>query len=85
MAVRSHFWADFAPRLRRHDLIDGIMERLGLDALVAISRGEGFIPARASCRNCHCVGACREWFLEVPEPAAEFHPNSGFFARLKGR
>jgi Family of unknown function (DUF6455) len=85
MTVRSHSWANLASRLRRYQLMDAMLDRLGIDTLAAIRQGEAFIQARAHCRTCHCVGACRDWFLEDQETPAEFCPNAGLFAKLVSR
>jgi hypothetical protein len=86
MAPRSS-WADFALALRRQRLMDDMMLVQHVDILAAIRDGDGesFVRARASCRNCICEGACRDWFLEGSDTPADFCPNLGFFASLKRR
>ena len=82
MAPRSS-WADFALALRRQRLMDDMMLVQHVDILAAMRDGQGFVRARANCRNCTCEAACRDWFLEGSDTPAEFCPNLGFFTSLK--
>jgi hypothetical protein len=70
--------------LRKQRLMDDMMVVQHVDLVAAVREGQGFVRARANCRNCTCEGACRDWFLEGPEAPAEFCPNLNFFASLKG-
>ena len=83
MAPRSQSWADFAQKLRKQRLMDEMMLVQHVDILAAVRQGQGFVRARANCRNCACEGACRDWFLEASGTPAEFCPNLEFFAALK--
>jgi hypothetical protein len=80
----SHAWADFALSLQKQRLMDDMMLVQHVDILAAISDGQNFVRARANCRACACEAACRDWFLEGAETPAQFCPNVGFFASLKG-
>jgi hypothetical protein len=73
----------FAGVLRRHELMDEMIEAQGVDLLTAVRAGEDFVRARDNCRKCQCEGACREWFLEKSDTPAEFCPNVEFFGALK--
>jgi hypothetical protein len=63
--------------------MDEMMERQGVELIAAVRAGEGFVKARANCRDCKDEGACRDWFLEGSGEPAEFCPNTEFFAALK--
>ena len=77
-------WPMFAKVLRRHALMDEMMQTSGVDAPTAVRAGNGFVKARARCRDCTHEGDCRTWFLEGggAEPA-EFCPNAEFFHTCK--
>lgn len=83
MAAHPRSWPIFAGALRRHELMDEMMEKQGVDILAAVGAGDAFVQARANCRACACESACRDWFLEEPGGLAEFCPNLDFFAALK--
>lgn len=83
MAAHSHLWPMFAQVLRRHDLMDEMMEKQCVDVLAAVRTGDAFVRARANCRDCTCEGACRDWLLAEPGSPAEFCPNLEFFTALK--
>lgn len=76
-------WPQFARALRKQALMDEMMETQGVDLIAAVRAGEGFVKARANCRDCKDEGACRSWFLEGSGEPVEFCPNSAFFAALK--
>ena len=59
------------------------METQGVDLLAAVRAGDGFVKARANCRDCKDEAACRAWFLERSGEPAEFCPNAAFFTSLK--
>jgi hypothetical protein len=63
--------------------MDDMMEAQGVDLVAAVRAGEGFVKARANCRECKDEAACRAWFLEQHGEPAEFCPNAAFFAALK--
>ena len=73
----------FARALRRQALMDEMMETQGVDLVAAVRAGDGFVRARANCRDCPREAACRAWFLERSGEQAEFCPNGEFFASLK--
>ena len=76
-------WPSMALGPKQHELMDEMIEKQGADLLDAVSTGDGFVQARAKCRSCPDVCACRNWFLEGAETPAEFCPNLDFFAALK--
>lgn len=76
-------WPALQFGLKQHELMDEMIEKQGLDLLDVVTSGEGFTEARAKCRSCPDVCACRNWFLEGAETPAEFCPNLDFFAGLK--
>jgi hypothetical protein len=83
MADAPSRWPQFARVLRRQALMDDMMEAQGVDLVAAVRAGEGFVKARATCRECKDEAACRAWFLEQRGEPAEFCPNGAFFAALK--
>ena len=83
MAPRSRSWTNFAEGLRKQSLMDEMMVVEHVDLVAAVREGEGFVRARANCRNCVCEDACRDWFLVGSETPADFCPNLDFFASLK--
>jgi Family of unknown function (DUF6455) len=74
--------ADF----HRKVLMDDMMQVVGVDLLDAIDGdgGQGYIRARASCRNCNCSAICRDWLtgrsVGIPQ---NFCPNAEFFLAAK--
>lgn len=83
MATLPRHWPMFARVLRRHELMDEMIEAQGVDLLSAVRSGDGFVRARDNCRKCQCEGACRDWMLESSGEPAEFCPNVDFFRALK--
>lgn len=83
MADAPSRWPQFARALRKQALMDEMMEAQGVDLVAAVRSGEGFVNARAKCRQCKDDAACRDWFLERSGEPAEFCPNGEFFAALK--
>ena len=83
MADAPSSWPQFARALRRQALMDEMMETQGVDLVAAVRAGEGFVKARANCRDCKDEAKCRDWFLEGNGAPAEFCPNGAFFAALK--
>lgn len=78
-------WPALNQVLRRQELMDRMMERLGVDALTAVSldKGQTFVEARAACRYCQQESACRAWLdaPKAPTSPPEFCPNARFFLR----
>jgi hypothetical protein len=83
MGIAPSRWPRFARILRRHALMDEMMEKQGVDLVAAVRTGDGFVRARDNCRKCQSEGACRDWFLETADTHADFCPNADFFAALK--
>lgn len=83
MADAPSRWPQFARALRKQALMDEMMETEGVDLVAAVRSGDGFVKARANCRQCKDETACRAWFLERSGDPAEFCPNWEFFASLK--
>jgi hypothetical protein len=83
MADAPSGWPQFARALRKRALMDEMMETQGVDLVAAVRAGDGFVKARANCRECRDETACRAWFLERSGEPAEFCPNGAFFAALK--
>ena len=83
MAAAPSRWPQFARVLRKHALMDEMMETQGVDLVAAVRTGDGFVRARANCRDCPREANCRTWFLERSGEQAEFCPNGEFFASLK--
>jgi hypothetical protein len=83
MADAPSGWPQFARALRKQALMDEMMETQGVDLVAAVCAGDGFVKARANCRECSDEAACRAWFLERRREPAEFCPNGAFFASLK--
>lgn len=69
--------------LRRHALMDEMMEAQGVDLLAAVRAGDVFVRARENCRDCKDEAASRAGFLERTGEPADFCPNGEFFASLK--
>ena len=85
MADAPSSWPQFARALRKQALMDDMMGAQGVDLVDAVRTGDGFVKARANCRQCKDEAACRAWFLEQHGEPAEFCPNGGFFASLKSK
>lgn len=83
MATDTSRWPVFARVLRRHALMDEMIEKQGVDLIAAIRAGDGFVQARARCRDCSHEGDCRDWFLEDAGAPAQFCPNLEFFRACK--
>ena len=54
-----------------------------MDLVTAVRASDGFVKARANCRDCKDEAACRAWFLERSGEPTEFCPNGAFFTSLK--
>ena len=83
MAAAPSRWPQFARLFRKQELMDEMMETQGVDLVAAVRAGDGFVRARANCRDCPREATCRAWFLERSVAQAEFCPNGEFVASLK--
>jgi Family of unknown function (DUF6455) len=67
---------------RRHELMDRMMQKRGVDADAAlrVDGGVAFSEARAKCRYCRYEEACRRWLtIKAPRTSPDFCPNAAFF------
>jgi Family of unknown function (DUF6455) len=68
---------------RQADLMDRVIERVGVNPAVAarVDRGVAFYEARTKCISCCLEQECRKWLeqrpVEPPGPA-DFCPNAEF-------
>jgi hypothetical protein len=66
------------------ELMDRMMERVGVDqvAVARLDQGMAFYEARTRCLSCPHEAACRGWLAnaEVPAAAPEFCANAEFFS-----
>jgi hypothetical protein len=85
MATSARLWPTFARVIRRHPPMDEMMEACGVDLLTAVGARDGFVQARANCRECAHESACRDWYLEATGTPADFCPNVDFFRALQTR
>ena len=53
MATPERSWPRLARILRRHALMDEMLEKQGVDLIAAVRAGDDFVRARDDCRNCH--------------------------------
>ena len=61
--------------LQQAELMDRVMERLGIDPVVAARRENGmaWYEARSQCIACHSERQCQEWLTRAPtEPSMFF-------------
>jgi hypothetical protein len=70
---------------RQAELMDRVMDRLGVDPFTAarLDRGMAWYEARSKCIACCCERQCRTW-LESPDPPPappQSCPNGEFFRR----
>ena len=76
--------------LQQAELMDRMMEHLGVNAATAarLDKGTAFYEARTRCIACHCERQCQNWLRRPPvEPSMEppeFCHNSAFFRRCGG-
>jgi len=82
MAVSTR-WPMFNQIRRRQELMDQMMQTLGVDVLTAVrlDSGQTFVRARARCRDCLRESECRKW-LDRPQGSPlppDFCPNADFF------
>jgi Family of unknown function (DUF6455) len=78
-------WPMFNQVRRRQELMDHMVQRLGVDLLTAIcaDQGQAFVEARGRCRNCLHESECRNWLESseaLPLPP-DFCPNTNFFRK----
>ena len=71
--VRQVERCTFLPVIREGELL----------LVTAVRASDGFVKARANCRDCKDEAACRAWFLERSGEPTEFCPNGAFFTSLK--
>ena len=73
--------------LKQAELMDRMMEHLGVNAATAarLDKGTAFYEARTRCIACHSERQCQDWLRRPPvEPSMEppeFCHNSAFFRR----
>jgi hypothetical protein len=71
--------------LQQAELMDRMIERLGIDPVVAarLENGMAWYEARSQCIACHSERQCQEWLKRAPtEPSIEppdFCHNTAFF------
>jgi hypothetical protein len=70
---------------RRREMMDRMMEILGVDSLTAVrlDRGRAFVEARRNCRHCQHESECRFWLGSFEDLSSfpGFCPNVGYFQR----
>ena len=77
--------------LRHAELMDSMMERVGVDAAVAarVDRGMAWYEARTRCIGCSSERECRDWLsraeVDVPNEPPMFCCNADFFQPLRPR
>jgi len=79
-------WPMFNQVRHRQELMDHMMETLGVDVLTAVrlDHGQAFVNARTRCRDCLHESECRNW-LDLPQglpSLPDFCPNARFFRRV---
>ena len=73
---------------QRHELMDEMMEKRGVDVLKAlrVDGGLAFVEARAKCRYCLHGGVCRRWLAGDGQRRPEdFCPNAAFFGSVPAK
>ena len=79
-------WSRFQQILRRHALMEYMMDTTGVHLPTAVPAGDGFVEARAKCADCPHEQGCRDWILKskgaVRSPP-EFCANAEFFRDCK--
>lgn len=82
MAISTR-WPMFNQVLHRQELMDEMIERLGVDVLTAVRKdnGQAFVRARTRCRYCLHESECRQWLDSSPilPLPPDFCPNANFF------
>jgi hypothetical protein len=75
--------------LQQAELMDRMMERLGVDFATAtrLEKGTAWYEARSQCIACHNESKCQEWLKYAPAAASDEPPgfcgNSAFFRRCE--
>ena len=71
---------------RRHELMDRMMQKRGVEAYAArrVDGGLAFHEARAKCRYCLHEEECRRWLtIRTPRTSPDFCPNAAFFVTCR--
>jgi Family of unknown function (DUF6455) len=74
---------------RRAELMDRMMERVGIDAAAAarLEKGMAFYKARTKCIGCSRERQCSDWLarseFDAPGEPPEFCSDAEFFRRLR--
>jgi hypothetical protein len=77
--------------LRQAELMDRVMERVGVDASAAarLDKGMAWYEARVACVECSSQRECLDWLARLPGSASpqppEFCHNSEFFRSCRLR
>ena len=81
-------WPVYNRVFRQAELMDRMMERMGVDPSVAVRRENGmaWYEARTRCIDCVHERRCRSWFEPSSSSGAEpdFCPNARFFQECGG-
>ena len=83
-------WPMFNRVLQQAARMDGMMERLGVDPVLAArqDQGQAYGRARTICLNCPAGPQCERWLAEpagASEPPPLFCPLAAFFAACRQR
>jgi Family of unknown function (DUF6455) len=81
------WWPTREQVLRRHGLMDQMMEKRCVDAYAArrVDGGLAFTEARAKCSYCLQEEDCRRWLtIGTPRTSPEFCLNGAFFLNCRG-
>ena len=71
---------------RRHELMDRMLQKRGVDANAGrrVDGGLAFHEARAKCRYCLHEEECRRWLtIRTPRTSPDFCPNTAFFVTCR--
>jgi Family of unknown function (DUF6455) len=77
-------WSRFQQILRRHALMDYMMDKCGVDPVKVVRAGDAFADARAKCANCPHDDGCHNWIVQgggVEPP--DFCANAELFRACK--
>jgi len=89
MASRHNNWPLLERVFIQSELMDRVMDKIGIPAVMAARRDQGaaILEARARCLNCHNETLCRHWLEASPAlpPPPEFCPNARLFRALRAR
>jgi hypothetical protein len=79
-------------RVFRHaELMDRMMQRIGIDAAAAarLEKGMAFYKARTRCIGCFRERQCRDWLarseIDAPGEPPAFCSDAEFFRRLRSK